>query len=176
MANTDPHRSPQQPPAAGDHPSAPAARYLAPSRADRLTANVLRRLVALGVPLYGARELRVAGRRSGVVRHNVVNVLEVDGQRYLVAPRGTTEWVRNLRAAGGGELRLGRRVETFAATELEDTAKGPVLGAYLRRFGFEVGRFFEGLGRRATAAELAARAPDFPVFRLDPVTEATRAA
>ena len=68
----------------------------------------------LGLSLYGSRELRVVGRKSGQVRTTVVNLLVLDGERYLVAPRGTTEWVRNLRAAGGGELKVGRRVEAFA--------------------------------------------------------------
>lgn len=141
-------------------------RYLVPSRVDRLTAAVLRRLVAAGLSLRGARELRVVGRRSGVTRITVVNLLEVDGAQYLVAPRGTTEWVRNLRAARSGELRLGRRVEPFSATELADHEKEPVLREYLRLFGFEVGRFFEGLDKHSTPAELSARAGEFPAFRL----------
>ena len=60
-----------------------------------------------------------------------VNVLSHAGQRYLVAPRGQTQWVRNLRAAGGGELRVGRKVERFTATELPDERKPEVLRAYL---------------------------------------------
>lgn len=148
--------------------AAPAARYLAPSSVDRITAQLLRRLVAAGIPVWGARELRVRGRRSGETRRALVNLLEADGQRYLVAPRGSTEWVRNLRAAGSCELRVGRRVERVTATELDDGEKAPVLRAYLDRFGFEVGRFFEGLDGRSTAAELAARASGFPVFRLGP--------
>jgi deazaflavin-dependent oxidoreductase (nitroreductase family) len=148
--------------------TSPAPRYLPPSGADRLTSSLLRRLVAVGVPVWGARELRVRGRRSGETRRALVNLLEVDGQRYLVAPRGATEWARNLRAAGSCELRLGRRVEPFTVTELADSKKEPVLRTYLARFGFEVGRFFEGLDKRSTPAELMARAPGFPVFRLQP--------
>ena len=91
-------------------------------------------------------------------------LLDLDGTHYLVAPRGTTEWVRNLRAAGEGELRLGRRVEAFRAEELADADKMPVLRAYLRRWGWEVGQFFEGVTKDATDAELAAIAPGFPVF------------
>ena len=95
-----------------------------------------------------------------------MNVLKLDGRRYLVAPRGTTEWVRNLRAAGAGELHIGRRVETFQATELADTDKLPVLREYLRRWAWEVGKFFEGIDKDSTDAELTAAAPGFPVFAL----------
>ena len=146
----------------------PQPRYIQPGRVDRLTARAFRRLVRLGVGVRGARELRVVGRRSGQVRTTVVNLLEVDGQRYLVAPRGITEWVRNLRAAGTGELRLGRRVEVFRATELADGDKGPILQAYLDKWAFEVGRFFEGLTKDASAADLAAYAGSFPVFAVTP--------
>ncbi len=60
--------------------------------------------------------LAVRGRSSGEWRTVPVNVLELDGARYLVAPRGDTQWVRNLRAAGTGELRIKGRTEAFSAT------------------------------------------------------------
>lgn len=141
------------------------ARYVRP---DRFTEKVMnpfvRWCVRRGIGLADARELRLVGRRSGQVRSNVVNLLELDGTRYLVAPRGTTEWVRNLRAAGEGELRLGRRVEAFRASELADADKLPVLRAYLRRWGWEVGQFFEGVDKDSSDEQLAAIAPGFPVF------------
>lgn len=144
-----------------------ADRYLAP---DRFTLKVMNPTVAWlarhGISLLGSRELRIRGRKSGLVRSNVVNVLELDGRRYLVAPRGTTEWVRNLRAAGEGELRIGRRVEAFVAEELADADKLPVLRAYLRKWAWEVGQFFEGVDKDSTDEELAAIAPGFPVFGL----------
>ena len=144
-----------------------ADRYLAP---DRFTLKVMNPTVAWlarhGISLLGSRELRIVGRTSGLARSNVVNVLELDGRRYLVAPRGTTEWVRNLRAAGEGELRIGRRIEPFTAEELDDADKLPVLRAYLRKWGWEVGQFFEGVDKRSGDQELAAIAPGFPVFEL----------
>jgi deazaflavin-dependent oxidoreductase (nitroreductase family) len=85
--------------------------------------------------LWGGRILHVRGRTSGAWRTTPVNLLTHEGRRYLVSPRGQTQLVRNLRAAGGGELHLGRRVERFAATELADEAKPPVLRAYLDRWG-----------------------------------------
>jgi deazaflavin-dependent oxidoreductase (nitroreductase family) len=141
-------------------------RYARPNKADRLTTRLLRGLVRVGIGPWGARELRVTGRNSGLVRSNVVNVLKAGDGRYLVAPRGNTEWVRNLRAAGRGELRLGHRTERFEAVEVPDADKAPVLQAYLDRWAFEVGRFFEGLGKHPTVAELTEVASGFPVFRV----------
>src|SRR3954470_21847019 len=89
-------------------------RYIRPGWFTTHVFNrLVRRLTRMGISVAGSRELRVVGRRSGAVRTTAVNLLEVDGQRYLVAPRGTTEWVKNLRSAGHGELRVGRRVEPF---------------------------------------------------------------
>ena len=148
--------------------TATTTRYVRPTAGDRLTSRVLARLARLGISLFGTRELRVAGRRSGLARTTVVNLLTVDGTRYLVAPRGTTEWVRNLRFSGGGELRVGRRVERFVATEVADEDKAPVLQAYLARWAFEVARFFPGLDRHATVEDLAAFTGSIPAFRVDP--------
>jgi hypothetical protein len=95
-----------------------------------------------------------------------VNLLVHEGDRYLVAPRGHTQWVANLRAAGTGELRLGRRVEQFEATEVNDDDKPQILRAYLRRWKVEVGVFFSGVDANSPEEELRRIAPDHPVFRL----------
>lgn len=143
-------------------------RYLAP---DWFTRNVANPAVSLlsraGVSVAGSRVLAVRGRVSGEWRTNPVNVLSLGGQRYLVAPRGNTEWVRNLRAAGRGELRVGRRGETFTAAELPDADKAPVLRAYLKRWGWELGAFFTGLKSDSSDEEFTAAAPGYPVFRID---------
>jgi hypothetical protein len=97
-----------------------------------------------------------------------VNLLEHEANRYLVAPRGTTQWVRNLRAAGEGELRLGRRVEPFRATEIADADKPDILRTYLRRWRAEVGVFFEGVDANASDEELLRIGPNHPVFRISP--------
>lgn len=142
-------------------------RYLAPGRLTRSVMNPAMELLArLGVSVKGSRVLAVRGRTSGQWRTVPVNLLELDGRRYLVAPRGHTQWVRNLRAAGEGELRLGRRVEPFTATELADAEKPEVIRAYLERWKAEVGAFFEGLDADATDEQVAAVAPGFPVFVL----------
>jgi deazaflavin-dependent oxidoreductase (nitroreductase family) len=141
-------------------------RYLAPSAATGVFNRIVAGLTGLGVSVLGSRVLAVRGRKSGEWRTTPVNLMTLDGERYLVAPRGTTQWVRNLRAAGGGELRIGRRTETFTATELPDAEKAPVLRYYVRRWGWEVGQFFEGVDRHASDDRLREIAPGFPVFRL----------
>lgn len=145
---------------------APADRYLAPSRGDQIFNRLARWLTRRGLSIAGSRELRIVGRKSGVVRTNVVNLLVLDGDRYLVSPRGTTEWARNLRAAGTGELKVGRKVEAFTFDELADADKPAVLREYLARWAWEVGRFFEGIDASSNDDELLAIAPGFPVFRL----------
>jgi deazaflavin-dependent oxidoreductase (nitroreductase family) len=134
------------------------------------TKNVFNRLVAvltrMGVSVWGSRELRVRGRKSGEWRTTPVNLLTHDGTKYLVAPRGETQWVRNLRAAGGGELRVGRRVESFRAGEIGDADKPEILRSYLQRWKMEVGVFFDGVGPEASDEELRGIAGRHPVFRI----------
>ncbi|WP_285650060.1 nitroreductase/quinone reductase family protein [Actinomycetospora sp. NBRC 106375] len=125
-------------------------------------------LTRLGVPLAGSAVLGVRGRTSGEVRTTPVNPLTYEGRRYLVAARGHTQWVRNLRVAGEAELHVGRRTETVRAVELADADKVPVLRAYLRAWAWEVGAFFSGVGADASDAELAAIADRHPVFAITP--------
>ena len=140
-------------------------RYIKP---DWFTKNVFNRcvqaLTKIGISVAGSRVLRVRGRKSGEWRSNPVNLLTVDGQRYLVAPRGTTQWVRNLRASGDGELRLGRRVEAFHGVEVADPDKTPVLREYVRRWSWETAKFFEGINKTSSDEDLLKLAPSFPVF------------
>jgi len=134
------------------------------------TKNVFNRVVAaltkLGISVAGSRVLEVRGRKSGEWRRTPVNLLTFEGDRYLVAPRGHTQWVRNLRAGGRGRLALGRRTEDFTATELGDDEKPPLLRSYLAKWKWEVGAFFGGVGADAPDAELRRIAPDHPVFRI----------
>jgi deazaflavin-dependent oxidoreductase (nitroreductase family) len=134
------------------------------------TTNVFNRLVAAltraGVSVYGSRVLEVQGRRSGEWRQTPVNLLRFQEDDYLVAPRGQTQWVKNLRASGSGRLRVGRRTKPFTALELADAEKPPLLRAYLKKWKFEVGAFFDGVGPDAPDAELLRIAPDHPVFRV----------
>lgn len=134
------------------------------------TKNVFNRGMAFatrhGLSVWGSRVLRVKGRTTGEWREVPVNLLEHDNSHFLVAPRGTTQWVRNLRVAEEGELELGKRSQRFTATELGDGDKADVLRAYLRRWKAEVGVFFDGVGPDSSDAEIAAIAPKHPVFRI----------
>lgn len=142
-------------------------RYVRPDWFTRRVFNpAVRGLTRLGLSVAGSRELRVRGRTSGQWRATPVNLLTVERERYLVAPRGTTQWVRNIRVAGGGELRVGRRSEAFTIVEIADAEKAAILREYLRKWGWEVGAFFEGLSKDATDQQLAQAAPSFPVFRI----------
>lgn len=142
-------------------------RYLEPGWFTRNLFNrLVRRLTRMGISVRGSRELRVLGRVSGEWRSTPVNLLTVVGEDYLVAPRGATQWVRNVRAAGGGELRLGRRVQPFRAEEVPDTAKAAILRPYLELWKAETGVFFDGLDASATDAELVTAGPKHPVFRV----------
>jgi len=122
-------------------------------------------LTRQGISVLGSRVLAVQGRTSGQWRTTPVNLLTVGGRRYLVAPRGQTQWVRNLRAAGTGELRVGRRAESFRGRELTDDEKVPVLRAYLKRWQAEVGIFFEGTGPDSSDDQLRAIAPKHPASK-----------
>lgn len=139
-----------------------------------LTRQVFNRLVAglamAGVSVMGSRVLEVKGRRSGQPHRVPVNLLEFEGEQYLVSARGEGDWVRNLRAAEGRlDLLLGSRREHRLGTELNDDQKVPVLRAYLRRWRTEVGAFFEGVSHESSDQEIRAIAPRHPAFRLDPL-------
>src|SRR4029453_4938753 len=105
-----------------------AEHYQAPGWLNRRVFNpLLGRLTRPGISLAGSRVLEVRGRKSGEWRRTPVNPLDFEGARYLVAPRGETQWVRNLRASGEGRLRVGRRTEPFTAEEVPDGNKAPLL-------------------------------------------------
>jgi deazaflavin-dependent oxidoreductase (nitroreductase family) len=142
-------------------------------RPDWFTKHVFNRTVALatrlGISVWGSRVLRVRGRKSGEWRSSPVNLLTLGKTQYLVAPRGQTQWVRNIRASDEGELLLGNRVQRFKAIEISDAEKVPILREYLRRWKFEVGVFFGGVSAESSDEELRRIAPDHPVFRVEPL-------
>ena len=147
--------------------ASPPLRNIQPKGAmTRFFNTSVQSLTRRGISIYGSRVLYVRGRKTGEWRTTPVNPLTHDGNRYLVAPRGHTQWVRNMRVAKGGELRVGRRVERFTATELADEQKPEVLRAYLKRWKFEIGAFFDGVGPDASDEQLLAIAPGYPVFRI----------
>ena len=101
------------------------------------TRNIFNGIVALatrlGLSVWGSRILQVRGRKTGQVRETPVNLLTHQGETYLVAPRGITQWVRNLRVAGEGTLRLGRHHDSFprrsSPTAKSSTCFAPICGA-----------------------------------------------
>lgn len=146
--------------------------YLAPGRPTRLLNHVVQALTRIGVSLWGSRVLSVRGRKSGEWRSTPVNVLTLDGERYLVSARGNTQWVRNLRAVGRGRLTVGRRVEPFEGVEVTDDAvRVAVLRSYLRRWGWEVGAFFGDVTVDSPDDVLRRAATRHPVFRIVPGTD-----
>jgi deazaflavin-dependent oxidoreductase (nitroreductase family) len=142
-------------------------RNIEATRADRIVNRAAGFMTKIGISLYGSRVLAVKGRKTGEWRTTPVNPLTHNGEKYLVAPRGHTQWVRNMRAVGGGELRLGRKVETFTVTELADNEKPEILRLYLKKWAWEVGRFFgDDVNAESSDEKLLEIAPGFPVFRL----------
>ena len=140
-------------------------------RPDWFTRNVMNRvmngLTRLGVSVRGSRVLEHRGRTTGKLHHTPVNLLTIEGTQYLVAPRGETQWVRNVRHAGGHlVLILGRRRQLCTATEIPVCDSVPILRDYLRRWKFETGMFFDGVTADSTDAEWAAVAARHPVFAL----------
>jgi deazaflavin-dependent oxidoreductase (nitroreductase family) len=140
------------------------------AKPDFFTKKVFNPMLAvaiwLGFGVRGSRILAVPGRKSGQIRTNPVNLLNLDGARYLVAPRGNTEWSRNVRAAGGGELRLGRKKEPFKVQELADGDKTAVLRAYLKLWSFETGKWFDGVTADSPDEDVRRIAADHPVFKI----------
>jgi deazaflavin-dependent oxidoreductase (nitroreductase family) len=98
----------------------------------------------MGISVYGSRVLAVKGRKSGEWRTTPVNPLRVDGVRYLVAPRGNTQWVRNLRVVGTGELRVGAKTEPFTGPGGEAARDRPRLPHLPHRAAQQVRANFGG--------------------------------
>ncbi len=143
------------------------AYYLQGSPLNVRLNSFVGRLARHGVSLLGTQEMSVRGRKSGRMQRIPVNPHTHEGDQYLVSARGHSQWVRNMRAAGGGELRKGRSNRAFTAVEIaDDEQKVVVVRAYLKRWGWEVNQYFQGITAKSTDAELLAACPDHPVFRI----------
>lgn len=142
---------------------APAFRQ--PTAAERLFNRFFGFLVGLGIGFKHNYLLEVRGRTSGKLYSTPVDLLEMNGKRYLVAPRGNTQWVRNAQAAGEVALKRGRFHQSFRVVPIVDGEKPPLLKAYLERFKAEVQRYFPiAAGSDVEAFVDVAR--DYPVFEL----------
>lgn len=145
------------------------AHYHAPDAATRLLNRAVGWLNKRGISLAGAQNLTVTGRKSGKPQEIPVNPMSLDGKEYLVSPRGNGQWVRNVRVNGDAELRKGSRTRAVRLVEVGDAERPPVIAAYLRKWGWEVGRFLpEGLSAKASADEIAPYAHLLPVFQVVP--------
>jgi deazaflavin-dependent oxidoreductase (nitroreductase family) len=128
--------------------------YLRPPWGARVIGNRMARLFARSV----LSMLAVPGRRTGRLQRTPVAVLDHDGERYLVAPRGHTDWSRNLAAAGSGRLTRKGRTEEFDAVEVPVADRPPLIAAYREKFG-----------KFPTVAETFDQLPDpadHPTFRI----------
>jgi deazaflavin-dependent oxidoreductase (nitroreductase family) len=144
------------------------ARYQKPNRFIAKFANPVVRffITRLGRSPQGAHVLEVRGRKSGKPHTVPVNPVEVAGRRYLFAPRGETQWVRNFRAAGEGVLQVGGRREPIEMVrELPDGEKPPVIRAYLDRWHWQVAQQV-GVPKDASMEQLAGIAGNHPVFEI----------
>lgn len=118
-----------------------------------------------GLSMGGAWLLTVKGRKTGAPRTIPVNPLTIGGDRYLVSPRGDTQWSRNLKAAGEAGLRLGRSTEQASVLEVAESERPVIIAEYLKRWG-NVTRSHFGTVKDPGAAELARLAARTPVFRV----------
>jgi deazaflavin-dependent oxidoreductase (nitroreductase family) len=138
-----------------------------PTALDRLINKVFGLLVGLGLGLRHNYLLRVRGRKSGQLYSTPVDVLDENGKRYLVAPRGYTQWVRNAMANGTVSLKKGRRSEEFAIRLLSDDERPQILKSYLDRYRLTVQRYFPVPAGSPNEA-FRPLAKDYPVFELIP--------
>jgi deazaflavin-dependent oxidoreductase (nitroreductase family) len=143
-----------------------SVRYDEPNLTAKAANALIRWLAEAGISIAGTRALRVRGRKTGRLRGVVINVLTIDDRDYLVSPRGTTQWVRNVRAAGEVEMGPRWRSRDVRAIELNDAAKPELLRRYLDRWFWEVKGHIAGLTPDSSDEQLAAAAPTIPVFAL----------
>ena len=122
-------------------------------------------LVGLGLGPAHIHILEVRGRKSGKIYSTPVDLLELDGKSYLVAPRGRTQWVRNAEAAGEVVLKKGNKRTNFRLRSLSETEKLPILKAYLDSFRNEVQRFFP-VSAGSPPQAFAEIANSYPAFEL----------
>jgi deazaflavin-dependent oxidoreductase (nitroreductase family) len=142
------------------------ARYDEPNKTARAANALIGWLAEMGISLAGTKALRVRGRKTGKPRGVVVNVLRVDGVDYVVSPRGNTQWVRNVRAAGVVDIGPRWRRRRLRTTEVADPAKADLLKRYLDRWYWEVKGHIAGLTPNSGDDEIHAAAPSIPVFAL----------
>lgn len=136
-----------------------------PTLFDRTVNRAFGFLLKFGVGLSHNYLLEVRGRKTGKVYATPVNVLEHKGKKYLVAPRGYTQWVRNAEASGAAALMRGTKREDTRLRALADDEKAEILKAYLDRFNPTVRRYFP-IAAGSPVEAFASLASRYPVFEL----------
>ena len=147
--------------------SQPLPAFREPTPIEKLFNRIFGFVVGLGLGPPHIHLLQVRGRKSGKLYTTPVDLLELDGKRYLVAPRGRTQWVRNAEAAGEVTLKRGSHLETLRLRALNDIEKLPILKAYLDRFRREVQRYFV-VPAGSPPEAFTAIAASYPAFELLP--------
>jgi deazaflavin-dependent oxidoreductase (nitroreductase family) len=122
--------------------NSPLPAFRAPSAGERVFNRIFGFLVGLGLGFSHNYLLRVRGRKSGKIYSTPIDLLELGGKRFLVAPRGDTQWVRNAEAAGEVTLKKGSKRQKFGLRAVSDQEKPEILKAYLDQFRREVQRYF----------------------------------
>ena len=141
--------------------------YHKPSGPVKLMNSIIGRLASIGLVPMSTVMLQVKGRRSGQTRSTAVSWIEHEGQRYLVAPRGNTEWVRNVKAADGEAVLKSRKTESVRLEEVPVEQRAPIIKTYLKKTAMVTKREF-GLDPDAPMEEFEKIAPHHPVFRITP--------
>ncbi len=139
--------------------------YRRPTKLTRTMNRFVSWLASRGLMPSDTITLEVKGRRSGMIRSNVVTWVEQDEGRYLVSPRGETEWVRNVRAAGGDAAIRRRGRQTVRLEEVPTEERAPIIKAYLKKTAKATQQHF-GVDPKAEIAEFEAIAAKHPVFRI----------
>ena len=142
--------------------------FRVPSMPERIFNRVYGFLVGLGLGFSYCYLLQVRGRKTGRLYSTPVDLLELGGKRFLVAPRGRTQWVRNAEAAGEVTLKRGRMQHRFQLRAVVGAGKAEILKAYLDRFKREVQRYFP-VPAGSPAAAFDELAPSYPAFELLPL-------
>ncbi len=141
-----------------------------PSTLERAFNRLFGLLVGLGIGLSHNYLLKVRGRKSGRIYSTPVNLLLVDGRKYLIAPRGNTQWVRNARSSGEVWLKRGRRQKHFRVKEVQGEEKPQVLKLYLDRFHTTVQRYFS-IPAGSSLELFVGIASQYPTFELESVED-----
>jgi deazaflavin-dependent oxidoreductase (nitroreductase family) len=145
--------------------SSPRPAFLRPSIIERLFNRLFGELVGCGIGLSHNYLVQVEGRKTGRIYSTPVDVLDYDGKRFLVAPRGETQWVRNARVSGRVWLKKGRSRQSFALRAVDDRDKPDILREYLNRYKTTVQRYFS-VPAGSPIEAFSGIASQYPVFEL----------